>query len=215
MRGFEGFLASMLLPAVFVGVFGFAVGADIRRDWRRRHEWAETCLASPTSAIRELFTLAFVLLWMSGMLFVAYRGFRIHYDLWALQPNNVQEISVGERHFTDQYSVMQIVAALKSNEWYSVNHGGWGDESTLVLKMRSSAEWQMRAGYHFAQHGAVVIRSSKPAGRGWGLGEVFSPTLPGVLEQLGVPLSHCDTAHAHPCPAAQSSSALSATPSTD
>lgn len=89
--------------------------------------------------------------------------------------------------------------ALKANEWYSVNHGGWGDETALVFKLRSGTEWQMRAGYHFVHHGAVVLRSSRPDGTGWALGQVFSLALPGTLEQLGVPLSRCDTRHGHPC----------------
>ena len=51
----------------------------------------------------------------------------------------------------------------------------------------------MTAGYHFAQHGAVILRSSGRGGSGLQLGQVFS-ALPNALEQLGVPLSHCDTA---------------------
>jgi|ERR1051326_1082518 hypothetical protein len=199
MRGFEGFFFDVLLPAVFVGVFGFVIAHDIRKDWRNRHRRAEGSQPSVGSAILEFLKLTAVSLWMGFMLFMVYGELRFHYDLWALQPKNVTEISVGQHRFIDQPSISQIVTAMKSSEWYSVNHGGWGDEIPVVLRMTSGAVWQMRSGYHFAQHGAVVIKSSEPNGRGWQFGQVFSPALPGVLEQLGVPLSHCDTAHGQPC----------------
>ena len=199
MRGFEGFLFSVALPALFVGMFGFAVGADIRKDWRNRHRWPEAPQESTFAAIKELLKLAFVSVWMVLMLFVVYTGLRIHYDMWALQASDVREVMVDEQHFTDRPAIAEIVNALNSSEWYSVNHGGWGDETSIVIRMESGTEWQLRAGYHFAQHGAVVIRSSRPGGRGWQLGEVFSPALDSVLERLGAPLSRCDTVHGHPC----------------
>ncbi len=203
MRGFEGFLADVILPALFVSLFCFAIGIAVRRDWRKRHQWSESAQQSVRSATKEFIKLAMILVWVILMFSVVYRDLRFHYDLWALQSNNVQEISVGGHCLTDRSSIAEIVTALKSSEWYSVNHGGWGDETSIVVKMTSGTAWQMRAGYHFAQHGAVVLRSSAPNGSGWHLGQVFSPTLPGILEHLGVPLSHCDIAHGHPCPISQ------------
>jgi hypothetical protein len=140
-----------------------------------------------------------VLIWVVLMLGVTYTHLRIHYDLWALQSENVREIQIGEQRFGDQASIIRIVNALKSSEWYSINHGGWGDETAMIVRFTSGTEWQMRAGYHFIQHGAVILRSSGPHGSGWALGEVFSTALPEALDQLRVPLSHCDTAHGHPC----------------
>jgi len=203
MRGFAGFLFDVLLPALFLGFFGFAITAGIHMDWRRRHRWPEGFQPSTVPAFKKLFQTAAVFLWMSMMMFVVYRNLRIHYDLWALQSKHVEAISVGGHEVTDRSSIAQIVTTLKTSEWYSVNHGGWGDETPIVLKMESGEEWQMRAGYHFTQHGAVVLRSTGPNGRGWQLGQVFSPALPNILEQLGVPLSHCDTAHGHPCRSSQ------------
>lgn len=197
MRGFEGLLFSVALPALFVGIFSFAISDEIRKHWRKRGQYIGS--GQDPLPIRKLFIWAFVSVWISLMSFVVYRGLRIHYDLWALQTSHVREVIVGQRHFTDRPSVTQIIDALKSSEWYSVNHGGWGDETTVVLIMASGTEWRMRAGYHFAQHGAVVIRSSQPNGRGWELGEVFSPALPAVLEELGAPLSRCDKIHGIPC----------------
>ncbi|HEY2117402.1 MAG TPA: hypothetical protein VGJ51_20035 [Candidatus Angelobacter sp.] len=172
-------------------------------DRRRRHQWPEGIQPSTAPAFKKLLKFAAVFVWMSMMMFVVYRGLRIHYDLWALQSKQVEAVSVGGHLFTDRSSIAQIVTALKASEWYSVNHGGWGDETTIVLKMVSGEEWEMRTGYHFTQNGAVVLRSSGPGGSGWQLGQVFSPALPNVLEQLGVPLSHCDTAHGHPCKSSQ------------
>lgn len=199
MRGFEGFLFDVLLPALFIGLFGFAIAVEICMDWHRRHQWSEGSQPSTVLALKKLFQWAAVFVWIILMMFVVYRGLRIHYDLWALQSQNVEAISVGGHQFTDRSSIAQIVTALKASEWYSVNHGGWGDETPIILKMRSGKEWQIRAGYHFAQHGAVVLRSTGPSGGGWQLGQVFSPALPNVLEQLGVPLSRCATAYGHPC----------------
>lgn len=199
MRGFGGFLLDTLLPAVFVGLFGFATAVEICIDWHRRHQWSEGSQRSTVPALKNLVEWAAMFVWMTLMTFVVYRGLRIHYDLWALQSQNVEAINVGGHQFTDRSSVTQIVTALKASEWYSVNHGGWGDETPIILKMRSGNEWQVRAGYHFAQHGAVVLRSTGANGGGWDLGQVFSPALPNVLEQLGVPLSHCATDYGHPC----------------
>jgi len=203
MRGFAGFLFDVLLPALFLGLFGVAIAAVIRTDRRRRDLWPEGFQPSTASALRKLFRLVAVSAWTIMMILVVYRGLRIHYDLWALQPRNVEAIYVGGHQLTDRSSIAQIVTALKASEWYSVNHGGWGDETPIIVKMGSGEEWQMMAGYHFAQHGAVILRSSGPGGSGLQLGQVFSPVLPNVLEQLGVPLSHCDSAHGRPCGALQ------------
>jgi hypothetical protein len=198
MRGFAGFLFEVLLPALFLGFFGLAI-ALVRMDYQRRNRWPQGLQPSTVPAVKKLFKVAAVSAWMIIMIFIVYRGLRIHYDLWALQPKNVEAVDVGGHQFTDRSSITQIVSALKTSEWYSVNHGGWGDETPIIVKMESGEEWKMMAGYHFAQHGAVILRSSGPNGSGLQLGQVFSPVLPNVLEQLGVPLSHCDTAHGRPC----------------
>ncbi len=135
------------------------------------------------------------------MLTVSYSRFRLHYGLWTLKTQDVQEMKVGTRQFTDPTSIEKVVHDLKSSEWYSVTHGGWGDETAMVLTMRSGDVWQMQVGYHLTQHGAVILRSSEPGGRGWHLGELFSATLPQTLDKLGAPLSRCDMAHGHPCTA--------------
>jgi hypothetical protein len=197
MRGFSGFVLVML-PGLFASLLGFGALVGIRKAWRDPH-LAEPSQARTIDIGKGLLASIAVLTWIALILSVSYAHLRIHYDLWALQVDDVHEIQVGEQHFLDRASKSLIVKALKSSEWYSVNHGGWGDETPIVFRMASGAEWQMRAGYHFAQHGAVVLRSSGPHGRGWELGEVFSLALPRTLEQLGVPLSHCDTAHGHPC----------------
>lgn len=199
MRGFAGFLFDVLLPALFVSFFGFAIAVGIRTDRRKTPSVPEGLQPSTVPALKKLLKWPIVFVWMITMTFVVYRGVRIHYDLWAFQSKNVEAVYVGGHQFTDRSSIDQIVTALKASEWYSVNHGGWGDETPIIVKMGSGEEWQMMAGYHFAQHGAVIIRSSGPRGSGLELGEVFSPVLPNVLEQLGVPLSHCDTAHGRPC----------------
>lgn len=199
MRGFAGFLFDVLLPALFLGFFSLAIVVVLRMDRRRRNLWPAGFQPSTAPALKKLFKLAAVSAWTIIVIFVVYRGLRIHYDLWALQPKNVEAVYVGGHQFTDRTSIAQIVTALKASEWYSVNHGGWGDETPIIVKMGSGEEWRMMAGYHFAQHGAVILRSTGRGGNGLQLGQVFSAALPNVLEQLGVPLSHCDTAHGRPC----------------
>lgn len=199
MRGLEGFIFSVLLPGLFGCLVGFGALFSIRKARRERQQRAERSQAQAIDVRTVLETLLVTLLFLVMPLSVTYAHIRIHYDLWALQPEEVQEIRVGEHHFTDRGSIRDIVSALKSSEWYSVNHGGWGDETPMVLRMASGLEWQMKAGYHFSQHGAVIRRSSEPNGRGWALGEVFSGALPDTLDHLGVPLSRCDTVHGHPC----------------
>ena len=199
MRGFAGFALDVLLPALFASFFGFGILVAFRKARRERRPPVELPRAGTVDISKGLVGPVAVLVWAVLMLSVSYVHLRIHYDLWALQPEDVQEIQVGERRFVDQASIRRIVSALKSSEWYSVNHGGWGDETSIVVSLKSGAKWQMRAGYHFTHHGAVVLRSSNPHGSGWALGEVFSLALPQTLEELGVPLSHCDTRHDHPC----------------
>jgi hypothetical protein len=206
MRGFAGFALDVLLPGLFAVCFGSGMLAMIRRfrrDLASRQERRRSSILSESASVvwTILGISVFVLVLLVMPLTVAYANMRIHYDLWELRPLDVHEIQVGARHFTDSASISTIVAALKSSEWYSVNHGGWGDETPIIVKFESGTQWHMRAGYHFTQHGAVVLRSSAPHGSGWALGQVFSTTLPQILEQLGVPLSRCDTAHGYPCKA--------------
>ena len=197
MRGLSAFVLTVLLPSLFATLVGFAVLASLRKSWRDRYPFPDQPRALGIG--KGLLTSFAVFIWAMLMFWVSYAHLRIHYDLWTLQPEDVQEIQVGSRQFRDHDSINRIVKALKSSQWYSVNHGGWGDETALIFEFRSGAAWQMRAGYHFAQHGAVVLRSTGPQGSGWALGEVFSTALPDTLAQLGVPLSFCDTPHGHPC----------------
>jgi hypothetical protein len=204
MRGFAGFALDVLLPGLFASFFGFGILVAVRkarRERRRREEQSQ----APTFQ-KGLETLIVVLVFLLMPLSITYANLRIHYDLWALQPQEVQGIQVGERLFVDGASISRIVSAIKSSEWYSVNHGGWGDETSILIRFKSGAQWQMRAGYHFTHHGAVVLRSSGPHGTGWAMGQVFSVALPETLEQLGAPLSRCDTAHGRPCRPASSTS---------
>lgn len=201
MRGLSGFIFEALLPGLVAGLFAFGIFVAIRKSWRQRHEWAERPPARARDVCQEILSLAAFLLIIAVMLAVACSRFQLHYELWTLQSQNVQQIQIGNHTFTDESSIDMVVRVLKSSEWYSVNHGGWGDETPMVITMRSGPRWYMQVGYHFTHHGAVIGRSSAPRGSGWNYGQVFSVLLPVTLEKLGVPLSHCDTAHGHPCAA--------------
>jgi len=201
MRGFSGFLFEALFPALVTLLFALGIFVAIRRSWRNRHEWAERPPARARDVFKEILGLTAFLLFIAVMLTVAYSRFQFHHGLRGLRAEDVQEIDIETHRFSDPPSIQMVVQDLNSSEWYSVNHGGWGDESSAVLTMRSGAQWYLQVGYHFTQHGAVVRRSGGRKGTGWNYGEVFSVALPGTLEKLGVPLSHCDTAHGHPCAA--------------
>jgi hypothetical protein len=194
MRGFAGFLFEVLLPALFLGFFGVAIVAVVLIDRRRRNLWPEGFQPSTVPALKKLLKLAAVFVWAIMMIFVVYRGLRIHYDLWALQAKNVEAVYVGGHQFTDRSSITQIVSALKTSEWYSVNHGGWGDETPIIVKMGSGEEWKMMAGYHFAQHGAVILRSSGPNGSGlqiWTSVLACSAQCSGAIGRAAFALRYC------------------------
>src|SRR5690348_11674855 len=123
MRSFAGFYFDVLLPALLLSFFGFAIGVGIPRDFRRQFQWPEGFHPSRVPLPRPIrrFTLGMVFFCTIMTIFVVYRGVGIHYDLWKLESRNIESISVGKRQFTDQSSIAQIVAALKASEWYAVN----------------------------------------------------------------------------------------------
>ena len=199
MRGFSGVLFEAVFPGLIALLFAYGIFVAIRKSWSERYEWAEGPPARTRNVLKEILSLAALLLFIALMLAVACSRFQLHYELWALRSQDIQRIDIGTHQFSDPASIQMVVQDLKSSEWYSVNHGGWGDETPMALTMKSGAQWYMQVGYHFTQHGAVIRRSGGRQGSGWNYGEVFSATLPRTLEKLGVPLSHCDTAHGHPC----------------
>lgn len=195
MRGPSAFFFEVLLPGLVVSLFAFYIFKGIRKGWRGSRDSAEPQPAGTRRDLGKIISLsAFV---MSIVLATAATSLRAQF--WRLQSQDVLQIEIGTRSFTDASSIKMIVQDLNTSEWYTVNHGGWGDESSMVLTMKSGDRWYMQVGYHFTEHGAVIRRSSAQQGRGWNYGQVFSVTLPGTLEKLGVPLSHCDIAHGNPC----------------
>lgn len=201
MRGLGGFLLEGLFPGLIAILFAFGIFVAVRKSWRERHQWAERPPARTRNVLKEIITLVAFVMFITVMLGISYSRFRFHYELWVLRAQDVQEIRIGNSHVTDRSSIELVVHDLKRSEWYAVKQGGWGDETDLMLITTSGDQWQMQVGYHFTQHGAVILRSSEPHGGGWAMGQVFSQTLPQTLEKLGAPLSLCDTVHGHPCEA--------------
>src|SRR5207245_4835961 len=116
MPGFEGFLFDVLLPALFIGLFGFAIAVEICMDWHRSHRWSEGSQPSTVPALKKLFQWAAVFVWMIMMMFVVYRGLRIHYDLWALQSHTVEAVSVVGHQVRDRSSISYNVSALNERD---------------------------------------------------------------------------------------------------
>lgn len=199
MRGISGFVFEALLPVLFAALFASGILVSFLKSCREGYQRVERPRARMTEVVRGIVSLVALLMFITLLLAATYSRFQLHYELWRLRSQDVQQIEIGNHRFSDGSSIEMIVKDLQSGEWYSVNHGGWGDETSMVLTMRSGTQWYMQAGYHLTQHGAVIRRSGGRRGSGWNFGQVFSVTLPETLEKLGVPLSRCDTVHGHPC----------------
>jgi hypothetical protein len=145
MRGFSGFLFEAVFPGLIALLLAFGIFVAIRKSWRERHEWAERPPARTKGVFQEILSLVAFLLFIAVMLAGACSRFRYHYELWTLRSSDIQQIKIGTHRFSDPASIQMVVQDLKSSEWYSVNHGGWGDETSIVLTMKSGPSGTSRS----------------------------------------------------------------------
>lgn len=142
-------------------------------------------------------TLGLIILWSSFTVHIAWRTIHWHWTLAHLDFNQVSAVEVDGKRFEQPKEIAAIVKALNGSEYYSVNHGGWGDESHIAINLKSGGTILFKAGYHFQQHGAVLECTSLD--QRFVCGDAFNSALPAVLNELHAPLSLCDTAHGRPC----------------
>ena len=200
MRGFWGMVLELVPGAIALAL----LTAVVMAWWRaRRTQPKPQVVRKDKLSIGGTATLVFVALWILMGASYGYHVLRFHYELWRLQSDEVVSMQIGHQRFLDRAAIADVVNDLKASEWYSVSHGGWGDEVPLVLNMRAGETWRMRVGYHFTQQGAVVQRLNIDPGTKhrmivtWGY--VFSDRLPNTFQRIGIPLPLCDTAHGRPC----------------
>lgn len=140
----------------------------------------------------------FVLLWASMMASVYTRKAHFHYELWKLDSSDVYSIQIGKHDFRDRATIDDLVAALRHNRWFEVNHGGWGDSVPLIVKRRSGNPVVLDVAVYFREPGAI-IGPANGQGLHYSSTQAFAPELPRALEKYAVKLPDCDTPHGRPC----------------
>jgi hypothetical protein len=139
-----------------------------------------------------------VLLWASAMASVCIRKAHFHYTLWRLDASDVYSIQIGRHDFRDRAAIQDLVAALRRNRWFEVNHGGWGDSIPLIVRRRSGDYIALDVALYFREPGAI-IGPANGQGLHYSPTQAFAPELPRALEKYAVKLPDCDTPHGRPC----------------
>jgi hypothetical protein len=120
---------------------------------------------------------------MMGVRFV--QQVKKHSILNGLATDQVSRIQIGTRFISDSNDLSCVVNALKDNEWFSSNHGGWAEMVALIITMKSGEEHRFQVGYYLREEGAVIRFY-----RGhWQDGFAFSRELPAALKEIGLTLS--------------------------
>lgn len=140
----------------------------------------------------------FVLLWASMLASVYIRKAHFHYMLWKLDASDVYSVQIGRHDFRDRATIEDLVAALRRNRWFEVNHGGWGDSIPLIVRRRSGDYIALDVAIYFREPGAI-IGPANAQGLGYSATQAFAPDLPSALEKHAVRLPDCDTPHGRPC----------------
>ena len=193
MRGWSGLLLDMF-PLV---VWGLLIVAFVHSIQRHRRLDREEKLKNAKGLLGlALFAILWAAISVGSVLEVV-----LHSQLHAISAEDVSNIKVGEKQFSNPADIAQIVNDLKQSEWYAVSHGGWGDETPMVISFKSGEVWFLSVGYHFSQQGAVIAKHRGDPNTTGFRSDVylFSETLPETLRALGAPVSMCDTAHGRPC----------------
>lgn len=190
MYGIKAFL-------IFLGFFTVAAFLALAVVRECRH-----ILRSGGSKTKPIVMMLFVVLWISMITSSYVTKAHFHYVLWKLDPSDVYSIQIGKHDFRDRASIDALVAAIRHNRWFEVNHGGWGGSIPMVLRRRAGDAVVLDVALYFREPGAI-IGPANPHGLGSSGTQAFAPELPSVLERFAVKLPDCDTPHGRPCTAAQ------------
>lgn len=167
MIGISSFLIEVmgvLVPAVFL-VLGLGVLIS------RRH--APGLLIAVFAGLMAL---------MMGVRFA--QQVKKHAILSGLATEQVSRIQIGKQAISDPDDLSPVISALKGNEWFSSNHGGWAEMVPLIITMKSGEEHRFQVAYYLREEGAVI----KFYRGHWQDGFAFSRRLPAALKEIGLAL---------------------------
>lgn len=114
-----------------------------------------------------------------------------HAFLDHLQPDQISSITVGNKTFTSLRDITVIAAPLRSNQWFTSNHGGWSSQVHLAIRKRSGEERHFMVAFYSRDTGAVIqFLGPSETGGTFTRGYAFSRDLPAALVQVGAPLPY-------------------------
>jgi hypothetical protein len=145
----------------------------------------------PQWSVRRRAAIAFMCM-VGGAYFSAVVAFHM-IDFWRVRnfrPENILEITVGDRVLTSDQNIASICSVLHETEWFEAQHGGWTQELVMTFKTRTGDEYRYRIGYYKVHPGAVILHRIGGE-RSYLLGTVgFNAQLPDVLSRWGISLPH-------------------------
>jgi hypothetical protein len=121
-------------------------------------------------------------------------GSRFYYQvqsrrvLQSLRADDVRQVRLGEQRIRRPEQIAAVVEALNRIDWFSSNHGGWGERQWLLVDLKSSGRLAFLVAKYHRQEGAIIHFGRPAGGGGFHDGYAFSASLPAVLEQAGAPL---------------------------
>ena len=168
-------LSSMLLELAFPAFFAVMFAAMLVEAVRKRNGGA---------------AMGAVILLAVGTLV----GTRFYYQvqnrrtLQSLRMEDVRRVRVGKQRITDPGQIEAVVEALNRIEWFSANHGGWGERQWLVLDLKDGGQRAFIVANYQREEGAVIHFGRPARGGGFHDGYAFSRSLPAVLQEASAPL---------------------------
>src|SRR5262249_3338755 len=139
--------------------------------------WREVLRKDAPVTAKLLFWSAFIGLWMFSILQLFVREAVFHWDLSRLRYEAVQSVQVGNNIISDRADVSNVVSALNHAKWFAPNHGGWGDEVSFTIHLKSGRHLYYHIAEYRRQPGAVLISMSNYGsgrhGMNWSNGQVF------------------------------------------
>jgi hypothetical protein len=186
-------VGAILMDAFFVvlGLF-FLIGTswDLIRSLRRKPQNVFHKNDRTRTTLEWFGILLVVLVWSGVVGANSVSKLRFYSAMTHLQPGSVERIEIGSKAVTDRQQIEDIVAAINQADWYSARRYRAADEVSLVVKLTSGKQYNLKASHYLQGEGASLI-SQSPSG--WLHGEIFCRRLPASLQRAGVTLPDCFT----------------------
>ena len=171
MIGVSSFLLELAFPTFLSVMFVLVLTEAVKkRDWR-----------GGAGALIVLAVAALV-------------GSRFYYQvqsrrvLQSLRAEDVRQVRVGKQRIRRPEEIARVVDSLNRIEWFSANHGGWGERQWLIVDLKSGERRSFIVAKYHREEGAVISFGRPAGGGGFHDGYAFSRALPATLEEIGVPL---------------------------